>query len=128
MEKISIPALDDERVLRHVLIEGYRLLVWDTYKRMEPNHSRLGFAFYAPGASEPLFLAEDFGCSSCIAVDSDACLRSLMGFLTLKPGDTDAEYFENYTAAQLAFAQDAAEYLSVWADDSEPLAFENIEG
>ena len=28
----------------------------------------------------------------------------LLAFLTLQPGDTDEEYFENYTPAQLAWA------------------------
>lgn len=36
-------------------------------------------------------------------------LYSLLGFLTLQPGDTDKEYFQNYTQEQLDFvkSQDA---------------------
>lgn len=32
------------------------------------------------------------------------CSNDLMSFLTLRPGDTDDEYFEHYTPEQLAFA------------------------
>ena len=36
-----------------------------------------------------------------------------MGFLTLRPGDTDPEYFENYTQEQKEFADQHAEALAV---------------
>lgn len=42
----------------------------------------------------------------------DTLVEGLMGFLTLRPGDTDAEYFEKYTPEQLAFAAEHAESLS----------------
>lgn len=43
------------------------------------------------GRSVRLFDASDFGCAPCNAIDSDACIESLMGFLTLRPGDTDEQ-------------------------------------
>lgn len=46
------------------------------------------------------------------AVDSDAAVRSVMGFLTLRPGDTDADYFRDYTPDQFAFASCNAEALA----------------
>lgn len=33
--------------------------------------------------------------------------KDLLGFLTLRPGDTDAEYFKEYTLTQMAFALSA---------------------
>ena len=39
------------------------------------------------------------------SIDSDQAVAALMGFLTLKPGDTDREYFDAYTPEQLAWAQ-----------------------
>ncbi len=42
----------------------------------------------------------------------DTLVEGLMGFLTLRPGDTDDEYFQKYTPAQLAFAEEHAESLS----------------
>ena len=113
-EQIEVPELNDPRVLRYVAVEGYRLLTWDTGGRMQTGQYRIGYAFYAPNATEPLFCGDDFGCSPMDAIDSDACLRGLLGFLTLRPGDTDREYFDGYSEAQMAFAQGDAEYLQLW--------------
>jgi hypothetical protein len=46
------------------------------------------------------------------AIDSDKAVGSLMGFLTLRPGDTDSEYFESYTPEQMHFAETHAEALA----------------
>ena len=46
---------------------------------------------------ETVFEGEDFAGSPMQADDSDDTLRALLGFLTLRPGDTDSEYFEAYT-------------------------------
>jgi hypothetical protein len=44
-----------------------------------------------------------------------------MGFLTLKPGDTDSDYFAEYTPEQMDYCQRYAESLSCevmgWAED-----------
>lgn len=69
------------------------------------------------GRRTVLFEGADFGCSPLDAIDSDACIRSLMSFLTLRPGDTDSEYFEDYTAAQLAYCDAHAEALSCCVAD-----------
>lgn len=127
----TIPTLDDPRVLRHVAIDlGYRLLTWDT-GRMGYHVGRfgkhvLGYAFYAPDGSV-LFSGEDYGCAPGHAIDSDDALRNLLGFLTLRPGDTDADYFASYTEAQHAFAASDAEYLSLWAHDDATEPFTEIE-
>lgn len=62
-----------------------------------------------------LFEGADFNGSPLHADDSDETLRVLLSFLTLRPGDTDAEYFENYTSAQLAYCDQHAEALSLFA-------------
>ena len=59
-----------------------------------------------------LFEGEDFGCSPMHAIDSDETLAGIMGFLTLRPGDTDPEYFEGYTEAQLDYCSQHAEALA----------------
>ena len=59
-----------------------------------------------------LFHGRDFGPGRFNCVDSDEAIEGLMGFLTLRPGDTDAEYFRDYTAAQLEFCSQHAEVLS----------------
>jgi len=59
-----------------------------------------------------LFDGTDFGRAPSHASDSDACIESIMGFLCLRPGDTDADYFANYTEAQRAFCEAHAATLS----------------
>ena len=58
-----------------------------------------------------LFEGEDFGCSPLHSIDSYEAVESIMGFLTLRPGDTDADYFAEYTSEQLRFCDDHAEAL-----------------
>ena len=127
MTKPIMPALTDDKVLRHVKVGKYKLLLWDTGRHRQPNHSALGYAFYEL-PEVPLFIGEDFGCPSNTPIDSDECLRSLLGFLTLRPGDTDPEYFEEYSPDQLDFCATEAEELAyLYADDEAPEPFEDIE-
>ena len=55
-----------------------------------------------------IFTGQDFRPSPLYSWDSVGTYCSLMSFLTLQKGDTDAEYFENYTADQFAFADSAS--------------------
>jgi hypothetical protein len=59
-----------------------------------------------------LFTGSDFSCAPGHATDSDDSIAALLGFLTLRPGDTDAEYFEAYTPEQLAYCDAHAETLA----------------
>jgi hypothetical protein len=72
-----------------------------------------------PGArkSVVLFDAADYHGSPMHADDSDQNVEGLMGFLTLRPGDTDAEYFESYTDEQRAYCDAHAESLSCCVAD-----------
>lgn len=58
-----------------------------------------------------LFEGSDFACSPLHAIDSDDCIKSLMGFLTLRLGDTDKDYFDAYTLVQCEFRDTHAESL-----------------
>jgi hypothetical protein len=60
-----------------------------------------------------LFEGSDFGPSPMHSVDGDDAVKALMNFLTLRLGDTDSEYFANYTPAQLEFCTLHAEMLSM---------------
>ena len=58
-----------------------------------------------------IFRGADFGSSPMHAVDSPETRKALMGFLCLRPGDTDREYFDDYTEVQWDFANLHAETL-----------------
>ena len=76
---------------------------------LEIDHYENMRAFYKYTFKTPdkkiLFKGNDF---SCYAGDDNKWKEnamSLMGFLTLRKGDTDDEYFNNYTDDQLAFSE-----------------------
>lgn len=112
--------------LRHVRLEsGHVLRTWDTSRT---RNGRTCIAYeLRDRAGCLLFAGDDFCPSPLHADDSDATLRGLLGFLTLRPGDTDAEYFANYTPAQLAFARsDTCQLLAfIYSDDPSVVGSEN---
>jgi hypothetical protein len=64
------------------------------------------------GYTTIVFRGDDFNGSPMNADDSDATVCALMGFLTLRPGDTDDEWFDNYTTEQRAYCDMHAETLN----------------
>jgi len=91
----------------------FRLQTWDTYRTDSYGKTiiRYRFDILPGGPAVPLFSGEDFACSPMYAIDSDRCIAALLSFLTLRPGDTDREYFDNYTPEQMTFATEHAESL-----------------
>lgn len=102
---------------------GHKLETWDTGRCDRMGKSILRYELSTPDGAV-VFGGEDFACSPMSAIDSDDCLRAVLGFLTLRRGDTDSEYFDRYTPAQLAWRDEHAEYAGCWAldegDVSEP--------
>jgi len=95
---------------------GYRLELYDTFQR---RHGKdiLAYEFYYRDVL--VFEGSDFGCAPMHAIDSDRTIGALLSFLSLKPGDTDAEYFESYTPEQMAFAEAEGENLSCYVEQLE---------
>jgi len=114
-------------MLRKVDLDGYILELWDTNKLTGMGKPRLGYRLTAPAnkGGDVIFEAEDFGCAPSVAIDSDMAVRELMGFLTLRPGDTDRDYFDKYTPRQWQFVEENAEALAIFGftdgADGEPL-------
>ena len=111
--------------LRHVRLDGFELLTSDTGRCDRRGQTYIQYSLVTPEGTT-IFDGSDFAGSPCHSDDSDETLRALLGFLTLRLGDTDREYFDDYTAEQIAFRDGPAEYLSMWADDEGP-EFENID-
>ena len=98
--------------------DGFRLDLWDTHKTDHFGKSLLHYALYDETLGElgkVIFEASDFACSPLHSIDGDETVASLLGFLSLRPGDTDAEYFDGYTPAQVAWCEDRAEELQMLA-------------
>lgn len=120
-------------ILRRVRFQPYRkdmgptftLTTWDTGRTDEYGKSILGYrmtmtamertpiACVRPSGKKAivLFEGEDFHCAPGYAIDGDKAIASLMGFLTLRPGDADPDYFADYTAEQRRFCEQHAETL-----------------
>lgn len=91
----------------------FKLTMWDTNRTDHYGKFivRYQLTMTEHGKSHVLFRGSDFATPN--AIDGDASVRGLMSFLTLKPGDTDSDYFEGYTPAQLAYADHHAEALQM---------------
>ncbi|MBB6174953.1 hypothetical protein HNR23_005013 [Nocardiopsis mwathae] len=57
-----------------------------------------------------IFSGTDVG--SPIGAREDEVAAATLGFLTVRPGDTDDEYFSAYTPEQIEWCNDHAEYLA----------------
>lgn len=97
----------------------WTLTTFDTGRTDRVGKSELAYELRQVdnGKSSLLFEGDKFFCSPCYAIDSDEAVGSLLTFLTLRPGDTDAEYFEAYTPAQLEYCAKHAESLSCYCSD-----------
>lgn len=73
---------------------------------------RYGYRLFEVGSNVPLFSGNDFTAPAEYHFRSGYIAREIMGFLTLKPGDIEADWFARYTDDQLTFAEEHAEYLS----------------
>lgn len=111
------------------LAYGYRLTLWGD-RTDRDGRTFLRYRFCRPDG-RVLFAGADFGVSAYSAIDSDDVVRSLMGFLTVRQGDTDREYFSAYTPDQLAWCEgsDAQDLASFYGDlcDGEPFDLATIE-
>jgi hypothetical protein len=77
---------------------------------------RLAYEFRDRG--EVIFAGDDFYPSPLHSYDGDEAVAALLGFLALRPGDTDRAYFDRYTNRQLAWTYERAEALTMAAHDT----------
>jgi hypothetical protein len=99
--------------------DGFLLKLYDLQRprRGGPQHA-LAYKFYDNGRL--IFKGEDYGWFPLHAIDSIKCVCGLLSFLSLRPGDTDRDYFDDYTPEQLAWCQSGrAEALSLYVHDTE---------
>lgn len=100
----------------------FTLSLYETGKRDEYNKHVLGYRFSHKG--EVIFQGEDYHCSPCHAPDSDASVYELLSFFALRPGDTDPDYFKNYTRKQRQFRDKYADELNLLVIDAEEVIYE----
>jgi hypothetical protein len=71
----------------------------------------IGYQFKYGG--KLIFEGRDFGPSPMHAIDGIETVISLLGFLSLQKGDTDAEYFTDYTKEQMELSENHGEELGL---------------
>jgi hypothetical protein len=70
--------------------------------------------------NQSIFSATDISSPTGAVLTTSALIttaQTVLSFLTLRPGDTDAEYFDRYTRAQRDWCEGYAEELSLYALD-----------
>ena len=75
-----------------------------TFNKGEGRLARIYIAYEMYNDGKLLFSGSDYSPSPLISWDSLESALGLLGFLTLRPGDTDDEYFQNYTDLQKEWA------------------------
>ncbi|WP_329240307.1 hypothetical protein OG417_40015 [Actinoallomurus sp. NBC_01490] len=84
------------------------------------NDGRIRYAYQLSRKGCAIFEGRDF-CSGGNATPTVEALahaaRCLLGFLTLRPGDVEEDYFAEYTPQQLSWRDAFAEELSIYAQD-----------
>lgn len=70
-----------------------------------------------PGARKPVVLFDGDDYFAHCEPDQNEAVEGIMGFLTLRPGDTDPEYFDGYTDVQRAYCEQWAESLHLEVAD-----------
>ncbi len=128
--ELKIPDTQDGSVLHHCTLPCGRVLIWDTGEWVEPRHKspkligfdrpKLGYAYWHGTDEVPMFMGDDFSVPQMRKNDISA-VQDLLGFLSLRKGDTDDEYFEKYTPRQLAWRDEHAEELGSYADQEDYL-------
>jgi hypothetical protein len=95
--------------------DGFRLDLYDTGRVDRRGQTILAYDFWDGDAL--IFQGSDFAGSPLHADDSPATIGTLLGWLSLRPGDTDKDYFADYTPAQLAWCQERGELLGILAQE-----------
>jgi hypothetical protein len=68
------------------------------------THARLWYSFRRVGKRRPLFMGH-LDVPAHTAIDALKVALTALHFVCLRRGDTDAEYFSEYTAAQLEWCE-----------------------
>ena len=86
-------------------IAGKYRLEMDLLPGLATERAKVAYRLTRLSDNKSIFEGEDFSPSPQHSVDGIEAVCGLLGFLTLKPGDTDQEYFDDYTPEQLEWCQ-----------------------
>jgi hypothetical protein len=97
--------------------DQHTLELWPTERT---DDGRLRWHYRLTRQRRTIFTASDICSPVGAMLSTDELIRtarSVLSFLTLREGDTDAEYFATYTRTQLNWRDEHAEHLGLYAMD-----------
>lgn len=83
--------------------DGFRVELLPFGRHPVSNKMRISFELRDNG--KLIFKGDEFFLSPMYQFNQDEAVMELLGFLTLQPGDTDDEYFKDYTPEQLEWCK-----------------------
>ena len=104
-----IKSWSKNRFTLHLFYDGY-----------DYEHSKSRMSYIFKDGRKTIFTGNDFFSSPLHAIDSLNTVYSLLSFICLQKGDTDQEYFDNYTSEQIEWSKsNRCEELSLLVMDWE---------
>ncbi len=96
----------------------FRVEIWDTYTYDNRGCTNLIARLYMYEGSKRTHVLDQPYCNGpSTSDDCDASMNAAITGVALKPGDTDSEFFEGYTQAQLDVVTEHGESLAMVAYD-----------
>ncbi len=110
--------MTDKELLKLWRKNRFTLRLYYTGKQTSEYRDLLSYQF--KDGRKVIFEGDDFSPSPMYCIDSLQSVYSLLGFISLQPGNVDKEYFDNYTPMQLEWIQsDRCEELQLMVYDFE---------
>lgn len=100
----------------------YELVLTDLHKLTSEGKTTVSYTLRKEGGPV-IFQGADLHPGMGIPPTGPVAASHLLAFLTLRPGDTDDEYFDDYTSEQMAFRDSEAEDLWLWQAELTPEEF-----
>jgi hypothetical protein len=105
--------MDDDTLMREWARGPFRLELHELPGRSAPlvpeGHTPIGYRFFHNG--QLIFQSDDITVPPDQSLDGDQTVRGVLGFLALRPGNVEPDYFAGYTPSQPAWRDQHAEDL-----------------
>ena len=101
----------DQSLMREWTAGPFRLQLHEPTRWPAGDPTPIGYRFYHH--DELIFEGDDIAVPAGQSLDGDQTVRGVLGYLALRPGDVEADYFAGYTPAQLAWRDEHAEALQL---------------
>lgn len=113
----TVPGYISARLMAAYDFDGGHTL--HLHAEQRDDEGRIVYSYVLERGGVVIFEGSDFRSGCGAPIDYADAARTLMGFLTLREGDTDADHFDRYTPEQIAWRDEYAEDLSIYGVDED---------